>query len=86
MKSTPADKAFLHSLFMRYYAGRPAEPVRFEAGIRCGARGKLGERKPCAGLCRECRASEFQKIQAQPLSDKERCAILKPEEEEKENG
>jgi len=57
MKSTPADKAFLHELYMRHYAG----------------------------LCRACRGSEFQKIQAQPLPEKERCASISVEEEGSEN-
>jgi len=69
MKSTAADKAFLHGLFVKYYANRPAEPVRLEVCIRCGSKGKLGERKPYAGLCRACRGQEFIAKTSVPLTE-----------------
>ena len=61
MKSSKADKAFLHGLYIKFYANRP-EPVTLEVCIRCGAKGKLGERKPYTGLCRACRKAEYSKI------------------------
>lgn len=61
MKSSQADKDFLHRLFVKHYRDRPAEPEHREACIRCGAKGRLGVRKPYAGLCRTCRAAEYSK-------------------------
>ena len=53
-----ADKRFIHSLFVQYYANRE-ERVTLEVCIRCGSKGKLGIRKPYEGLCKKCRQKEF---------------------------
>lgn len=60
MKSTAADKAFLHGLYVKHYLNRP-EPVQREACIRCGSRGRLGVRRPYEGLCKSCRRAEYSK-------------------------
>jgi hypothetical protein len=69
MKSAAADKAFLHGLWLKHYANKPAEPVHFEACIRCGSKGKLGQRKPYAGLCAGCRKKEFIAKTSVPLTE-----------------
>ena len=60
MKSTKADKEFLHQLFVKYYLDKP-EPVEYAVCIRCGGKGRLGIRKPYEGLCKKCRRGEFKK-------------------------
>jgi hypothetical protein len=60
MKSTAADKAFLHGLYVKHYMNKP-EPVQLEVCVRCGGRGKLGQRQPYRGLCRKCRRAEYSK-------------------------
>jgi ABC-type ATPase with predicted acetyltransferase domain len=58
--SSASDRAFIHALYQKHYANRP-EPVQLEACIRCGRKGKLGQRKPYAGLCKACRGAEYRR-------------------------
>lgn len=58
---TKTDKEFLQSLVEKHYTNRP-EPIKLEVCIRCGSKGKLGQRKPYEGLCRKCRKEQYSKV------------------------
>lgn len=48
----------LHALYLKHYANK-SKRGPLETCIRCGKKGKLGERKPYEGLCKQCRKGEY---------------------------
>jgi hypothetical protein len=53
--STPAEKAFLHGLVVRYYGEGKIKQRERERCIVCGQVRVLGKRLPGKGKCKKCR-------------------------------